>query len=161
MRAIALTAAAAAMIMVAGCGKKDEAAANGAAGGETAAASTGSKMPKAGLWEMTVTAAGQKTPTTKVCMGATAPGANPFTPPNSGACAKNNVTATADGYDIDMECSANGQTMAMKGKVTGDMENAYTANYTMTVMGREMTTAIDAKRVGDCPAGTQPGAVVQ
>lgn len=153
MRAIALGAAAAAMIMVAGCGKKE--------GGDAAA--SGVKSPKAGVWEMTITAAGMAAPATKVCMGETPAGTNPFMPPPAPGetCSKNSVTATASGYAIDMACTAGGQSMTTTGTVSGDLESSYKVDM-KTKVGTmpEMAMVIDAKRIGDCPAGTAQGAVV-
>ncbi|MET0272254.1 MAG: DUF3617 family protein [Phenylobacterium sp.] len=143
-----------------GCSKKDG---DAKAGAEVAAAQP---MPKAGLWELTVTAAALPEATKmQVCVGEPTPGSNPFTPPQPNqTCAKNNVVRTAGGYAIDMECASSGMTMAIKGDVTGDFSSAYRVDMTTTLSGANVPagqppikSAVDAKYVGACPAGMTPG----
>ena len=140
----------------------------------TASAPAAGAFPKAGLWEMSATSSMTPTPMkTKVCMGMPAPGSNPFAPPKSsaagGACAKNEVTKTADGYAIDMQCAQNGMTMATTGTVTGDFSSSYKTVMTTKMTGANVpammqngtTSTVEAKYLGACPSGMSPGAVSQ
>jgi|GEM_PF-733301 len=146
----------------------ENASTTSAAPAEAESAAAGNAMPKAGLWEMKITAAAMPQPqTTKLCVGETAANSNPFAPPPTPGqtCARNNVTKTATGYSIDMECSANGMTMTSIGTVSGDMASAYKVEMATKIGGanvpaaaqQEMKTVIDAKYLGDCPADMQPG----
>lgn len=164
-------AASAGLLLLTACSGGEKAEGNATASTETQttgqqAASAGGAMPKAGLWELKVSAAGAPAQTTKVCTGEVPAGSNPFAPPTPGQnCSKNNVTKTADGYAIAMECTVNGMTVASNGTVSGDMSSAYKVEMTTTMGGanlpaaaqREMKTVIDAKYAGACPAGMQPG----
>lgn len=124
-------------------------------------------MPKAGLWEMTVTAAGMPATAMRVCLGEPTPGSNPFAPPPQPdqACAKNDVKRTGAGYSLDMECASNGMTMAMNGEVTGDFTTSYRTDMTTTISGpnlpagaqQPMKSSVVSKYVGACPAGMTPG----
>lgn len=160
------------LLLLAACSGGGNGGENAAAATETATASEGpapntGAMPKAGLWEMKVTAAGMpQAQATKVCLGETAAGANPFTPPTAGQnCSKNSVTKTATGYDIAMECTANGMTVASNGTVSGDLTSAYKVEMKTKMGGanlpaaaqQEIKTIIDAKYLGDCPADLKPG----
>ena len=139
----------------------------------TATAPMTSAMPKAGLWEMTVTGAGMPAPMkTKACLGgAPAPGANPFTPPAQPGqtCAKNSVVKTAAGYSIDTECTMNGMTMSTKGDVTGDFSSDYKTVMTTKMTGANVpammqtarTSTAEAKYLGACPADMKPGMAAQ
>ncbi|MES2059296.1 MAG: DUF3617 family protein [Pseudomonadota bacterium] len=131
------------------------------------AAAAAVKMPKAGLWEIKTTSMGVTVPAVKVCVGETKPGENPFMAKQPGMnCAKNNVTSTAGGYDIDAECTMNGMTVATKGSVTGDMSSAYKVEMTSKMSGANLPAAaqqetkmvMDATYQGACPATVQPKA---
>ena len=161
------------LALLGACSAKPDAAKSGATSTTTATATApASAMPKAGLWEMSVTGSAMPTPMkTRMCMGEAKPGTNPFTPPTATtqACAKNSVTKTADGYAIDMECAQNGVTMATKGTVTGDFSSSYKTVMTSKMTGanipammqNERTSTAEAKYLGACPAGMAPGAVSQ
>lgn len=168
----ACTAAGALMLSACSGGEKanDGAAANDtAAAGDTATASVDAPpAPKAGLWEMKITAAGMPAPqATKVCVGEPAPGTNAFTPPPGAGqtCAKNSVTKVAAGYEIDSECTIQGMTATSKGSLTGDFSSAYKIEMATKMSGpnlpaaaqQEVKTVIDAKYLGDCPADMKPG----
>jgi len=136
------------------------------AAAETAEAVT----PRAGLWEQTVSGAQMPQPTTvKICLGETAPGSNPFNTPQPGVtCSENSVKAAAGGAEFHSVCEAQGMTVTSDGKVTGDMANAYKVEISTKTSGAnipagmgEMKMTIDAKRLGDCPAGAAPNSVVQ
>ena len=141
-------------------GKSGEAAKSGS---PAAAAAT---APKAGLWEQTTSGGMIPAPmTVKMCVGDPVEGRNPFeAPPAAGSECTQSGTAT----DFKSTCTTNGMTVTSAGKVTGDMSSAYKVELTTTTTGpnvppqmAEMKMTIDAKRVGDCPAGVQPGAIVQ
>lgn len=138
----------------------------------TSTASFAPATPKPGLWEMTASAAGMPAPMrTRVCIGAPAPGANPFTPPPQAgqSCGRNNVTRTASGYAIDVECTMNGVTMQTKGQVTGDLASSFKTETTTRMSGPNIPAAlqsphastVEAHFVGACPAGVKPGMVSQ
>ncbi len=160
---------------LAGCSAKQNGATSSASSTTTTPstpAAVASNMPKPGLWQMTVTGSSMPSPmTTKMCMGAPTPGANPFTPPPQAGqtCAKNAVTKTADGYAIDQQCTVNGMTMSTKGSVSGDFSSSYKTVMTSkmtganvpTMMQTERTSTAEAKYLGACPADMQPGAVSQ
>lgn len=159
------------LIVLAGCSKHDAAATgNGAAPQAAATVAAPARTPRPGLWAMTVSAEGMPRPmTTQVCIGAPAPGANPFVPPPQPgqACTKQSVTQTASGYAIDMQCSMNGMTMVATGEVSGDLSTSY-----RTVMRTKMsgpgipaamqvgrTSRMESKYLGSCPAGMRPNTV--
>lgn len=149
------------VLVLGGCsGAKKE----GAAPSVQAAA----KTPKPGLWEIKASAMGVAGPAMKVCVGEAKPGDNPFVQKQAGAdCAKNNVTETADGYDIDMECKVNGMTVATTGKVTGDFSSAYKVEMATKMSGPNIpatmqqgtTSVVDAKYLGACPEGMKANEV--
>lgn len=160
-------AAAASLLALGACSGKSDKAAGGAtdAGGALAAAP---KMPKAGLWKMTVTAAGMPQPVKmEVCMGAPAAGSNPFAPPAQPgqSCSKNLVSPTASGYAVDMECAANGMTMAIAGTVSGDFSSHYRTELVTKMSGPNLPPAaqapikssVESTYAGACPAGMKPG----
>lgn len=134
--------------------------------GKSEAPAAAAKAPKAGLWEQTTSGGMIPAPmTVKMCIGDPVEGSNPFeAPPAAGSECTQSGTAT----DFKSTCTTNGMTVTSAGKVTGDMNSAYKVELTTTTTGAnvppqmaEMKMTIDAKRVGDCPAGVQPGAIVQ
>jgi len=162
-----LMAATASLLALGACsGKSDHAAGNTAVGTDAVAAV--SKMPKAGLWKMTVTAAGMPQPVKmEVCMGEPTAGSNPFAPPAQPGqnCSKNLVSPTASGYAIDMECASNGMTMAIAGTVSGDFASSYRTELTTKMSGPNLPPAaqtpikssVESTYAGACPAGMKPG----
>ncbi len=160
------SAALAGLLVLGGCSdaKKSDAKQDGAPAASQAAA----KTPKAGLWEIKTTAMGVVAPAAKVCIGEAKQGDNPFVQKQAGAdCAKNNVTETAGGYDIDMECKVNGMTVATKGSVTGDFSSAYKVEMETKMSGANIPASmqqgaksvVDAKYLGACPDGMKPNEV--
>ena len=134
--------------------------------GKSEAPAAAAKAPKAGLWEQTTSGGMIPAPmTVKMCIGEPVEGSNPFeAPPAAGSECTQSGTAT----DFKSTCTTNGMTVTSAGKVTGAMSSAYKVELTTTTTGAnvppqmaEMKMTIDAERVGDCPAGVQPGAIVQ
>ena len=126
--------------------------------------------PQAGLWEQTVS--GGPIPqavTVKTCVGETAPGSNPFNTPQAGVnCSENSVNQTASGAEFHAVCEAQGMSVVSDGKVSGNMRTEYMVEITTKTTGpnvppqmANMSMTINAKRLGDCPAGVAPGGVVQ
>lgn len=161
MRNLLIVAATAAL--AAACSNSDTAK-NGESSA-TPASAAAPQAPRAGLWEQTTSGGMTPSPmTVKVCVGEPAPGANPFeTPPAAGADCTRSGTAT----DFSMTCTTNGMTVVSSGKVTGDMNSAYKVEAETKTTGpnvppqmADLKMTIDAKRIGDCPAGVQPGAIV-
>lgn len=156
------------LMLLGGCsGKSDKTGSNATTAASTPARIT-PRTPKAGLWSMTVTAAGMPNPMTmRTCMAATAPGSTSFTPPPQPGqtCAKSSVVPTAAGYTIDTECSANGVTMAIQGTVSGDFSTSFRTDLVTRMTGANMPAAaaagakssVDAKYLGACPTDMKPG----
>ena len=139
-------------------------------GGKTAAKTVTLATPQAGLWEQTVS--GGPMPhamTVKMCVGDTAPGSNPFNTPKAGlTCSENSLKPVGGGAEFHSVCQTQGMNIVSDGKVSGDMRTAYTMQITTRTTGSnvppqmaDMTMSVDARRLGDCPAGVAPGAVVQ
>lgn len=157
------------LLLLGACSGKSDTAGNEAAiASNTTQAAAVARMPKAGLWEMTMTAAGLPAPMKmQTCLGEPAPGSNPFAPPAPPGqnCARNKITPTSDGYTIDMECSANGMTTSVAGTVAGDFNSKYRVDLTTKVAGanlpaaaqKEVKSAVDSTYVGACPAGMKVG----
>jgi hypothetical protein len=121
---------------------------------------------------MTVSTDSMPTPMkSTMCMGAPAPGTNPFVPPAQPGqnCSKSSFIKTATGYTVDMECSVNGMTMISKGDVGDDFSSNYktviktkmTGANIPAMMQNERTSTVDAKYLGPCPSGMQPGTMKQ
>lgn len=154
-----------------GCSDKHDAA-SGNIASPTAPAAPAMSTPKPGLWQMTVSADGMPNPMTmQVCVGAPAPGVNPFTPPSQPgqACSKNSFSKTAAGYSVDTECQMNGMTISAKGEVSGDFSSSYTIAMKTRMAGADLPAAmqterastVTAKYVGACPSGMAPGSAKQ
>lgn len=126
--------------------------------------------PQPGLWEQTVSGGQMPQPmTVNICVGPTEPGTNPFNAPQPGVtCSENTVASAPGGATFHSVCETQGMTVTSDGKVTGDMNSAYKVEISTRAAGAnvppqmsEMTMTIDAKRLGDCPAGAAPNSVVQ
>lgn len=151
--------------------EKTETAEGGATAPATAAPNASTPpSPRPGLWEQTINNPATGTVTLKVCVGPPEPGENAFSGPMAdGADCTQSVTQGLTGAtSFQSTCNANGMTMASEGKVTGDMASAYKVDLTTRTTGAnvppsmaELKMTIDAKRLGDCPAGVDPGALVQ
>ncbi|WP_292223367.1 DUF3617 family protein [Brevundimonas sp.] len=161
-----------AVALLAACSNSDNKATT--EGGGTAAPATPAAAtmpaPKPGLWQQTISGGAMPAPTTvKMCVGPTVEGENPFSAPQPGvACSENSVKAAPGGAEFHSVCNAQGMTVTSDGKVSGNMDSAYKIDITTKTTGpnvppqmAEMKMTIDATRLGDCPAGTAPGAVVQ
>lgn len=168
------SSAVAGLLLLGACSDKTDKAGNAttADASVSSPAEAAKRMPKAGLWEMTVTAAGMPAPMTmRTCLAAPAPGSNPFAPPPQPgqSCAKNKIAPTATGYSIDMECTTSGVTMAIAGTVSGDFSSSFRTDLTTKMSGGGIPTAsaqsvkssVDAKYLGACPADMKPGEVKQ
>lgn len=166
--------AVAGLLLLGACSDKTDKGGNATATADAALtpAAAAARMPKGGLWEMTVTAAGMPNPMTmRTCLADPAPGSNPFAPPAQPgqACAKNKITPTATGYTIDMECAANNVTMAIAGTVSGDFSTSFRTDLTTKMTGANIPAAaqqgvkssVEAKYVGACPADMKPGETKQ
>ena len=162
------------LIILGGCsGKHDETAGNSTAAAPAGAiAPESGKLPKQGLWETVVTADGMPQPMKmQMCVGAPAPGANPFAPPPQAgqSCTKSAFDKTGAGYTIDIECKMNGMTMQTKGDVTGDFSSNYKVSMKTKMSGAgipaEMQTergsTAESKYLGACPADMKPGTAKQ
>lgn len=166
--------AVAGLLLLGACSDKTDKTGNATATADAAVTApvAGKRMPKAGLWEMTVTAAAMPAPMTmRLCLAAPAPGSNPFAPPPQPgqSCAKNTVAPTASGYAIEMECTASGVTMAIAGTVSGDFSTSFRTDLTTKMSGggipaasaQSVKSVTEAKYIGACPAGMKPGEVKQ
>lgn len=128
---------------------------------------------KAGLWEMKMTMPGPSgksiDATVKSCVGEPKPGENPFASRTvAGTSCTNDVKAAAGGWDITSECTGNGVSTKTRGQVTGDPQRAYRTVMTSVSTGenvpaylqQETQTIVEARHLGECPAGVKPGQVV-
>lgn len=157
--------------LLAACSNAEETkTAEGKAATPDAAPSTSTPpSPRPGLWEQTMANPVTGSATIKLCVGAPEPGENAFSGPVAdGADCTQTVTPAIGGSSFHSTCKANGMTMISDGKVTGDLASAYKVDVTTRTTGAnvppsmaEMKMSIDAKRLGDCPAGVEPGMIVQ
>ncbi|WP_395943962.1 DUF3617 domain-containing protein [Brevundimonas sp.] len=161
-----------AVAMLAACSNSEDTktAANGDTAAPAAAETAAMTAPQPGLWQQTVSGAQMPQPmTVKICVGETAPGANPFNTPQPGvSCSENTVKSAPGGAEFHSVCEAQGMTVTSDGKVAGDMRTAYKIDITTKTTGAnvpagmgEMKMSVDATRLGDCPAGAAPNSVVQ
>jgi len=164
---LALISAAA---LVAACSNNNDRTATAENDAAPAPAVEAAPAPQPGLWEQTISGGPMPQATTvKVCVGETPAGTNPFNTPQPGvSCSENAVTSAPGGATFHSVCETQGMTIASDGKVTGDMRSAYKVEITSRNSGAnvppqmaEMTMTIDAKRLGDCPAGAAPNSIVQ
>ena len=136
-----------------------------------AAPTTGAAAPapRPGLWEHVISGDSLPQPTTvKICVGTTPVGANPFNAPQPGVtCSENTANRTQGGAAFHSVCESQGMTVVSDGQVSGDLNTAYQVRIASRASGvnvpeemTTMTTDIDAKRLGDCPAGVAPDTVV-
>lgn len=157
--------------LLAACSKSeaDKAAAPGDSAAPAAQAAS-LPAPQPGLWEQTVSGGPMpQAMTVKMCVGETAPGSNPYNTPQAGvSCSENSVKAVAGGAEFHTVCQAQGMSVVSDGKVSGNMRTDYKVQITTKTTGpnvppqmADMAMTVDAKRLGDCPAGVAPGAVVQ
>lgn len=135
-----------------------------------ASATVAPPAPKAGLWEQTMSGGPIPAPmVVKMCVGETAPGANPFAvPATPGTDCTQTSKAIPGGAEFHSTCNTDGRIVTSDGKVSGNMESAYKVEIATTTTGPnvppqvgDMKMTIDAKRLGDCPAGAQPNSIVR
>lgn len=164
-----LTAALAGTLAACSGQKHDEKKADGAHAPAAAASTDTMPSPKAGLWEQTVSGPAIPGATTvKFCQGPATPGSNPFNTPQPGVtCSKNEVNKSPAGVTFEAVCETQGVTVSTKGNVTGDLDAAYKVEITTNTTGANIppqmaatSFTVDAKRIGDCPAGTAPNTLV-
>lgn len=124
--------------------------------------------PKAGLWRMRTTATGSPSQTVKLCVGQPMPGFEEMVAAQRGAdCVRSSETMT-DGAEFLATCRTDGKTVVIKTTVNGDMASNYRFALKVNTTGpdvpsrlAEVRMSIDARRLGDCPAGTQVGEIVE
>lgn len=161
-----------AVAMLAACSNADEKKTGVASDtvAPAAAETVSTAAPQPGLWEQTISGGQMPQATTvKICVGETAPGANPFNTPQPGVtCSENSVKSVIGGAEFHSVCETQGMTVTSDGKVTGDMSSAYKVEVSTKTTGAnvpagmgDMKMTVDAKRLGDCPAGATPNSVVQ
>jgi hypothetical protein len=81
------------------------------------------------------------------------------------SCSKNEVVATANGYEISSICTAAGSTITSHGVFSGDFSKAYSGTVTTSMkpplFGRtEDQTKISAEWLGECGPDLKPGDMV-
>jgi hypothetical protein len=130
------------------------------------------EMPvrKAGLWEMKIVRTGSPLPemTMQHCTdAATDRDMNTgIAPAAKDVCSKNDLQKTATGYVADSACSIAGASITSHSDITGDFNSAYTVKTTShtehgpTALPRDSTTTIEAKWLGACKPGQNPGDIV-
>ena len=119
-----------------------------------------------GLWESTTTGPDGKT-SAKQCVGEGTDAAAVAAFGGGKACAKNVVTKTADGWASESECAVGPVTAKSKGAFTGDFKTSVRTELETTLTGvpgqdaaTPRKTVIEAKRLGDCEAGQNPGDII-
>jgi hypothetical protein len=130
------------------------------------------EMPlrKPGLWEMKIVKTGSVLPemTMQHCTDETTDKqmSTAFSPAAKEACSKRDIAKTATGYVSDSVCSVGGVTMTSHAEVTGDFNSAYTVKSTAhsdkgaAGVPHDVVTIIEAKWLGECKSGQQPGDIV-
>jgi len=130
------------------------------------------EMPvrKAGLWEMKIVRTGSPLPemTMQHCTdAATDRDMNTgIAPAAKDVCSKNDLQKTATGYVADSACSIAGASITSHSDITGDFNSTYTVKTTShtehgpTALPRDSTTTIEAKWLGACKPGQNPGDIV-
>ena len=159
--------------LVAGCGKHETAQTSAAA--PAAAPAAGLPLlarphPKAGLWRTTVTtnAGPGVSMTGELCLDASNEDAA-FSSTGRGVskdCEPFKYQgAPGGGFGFSTVCHVGKRTVTTSGVATGDFKNAYSVDLATRMepappgLPAQMSTAIRAKWVGPCPAGTKPGQV--
>lgn len=121
--------------------------------------------PKAGLWENTTQVEGQPATTVRMCMGeATGDVLTTMGAPKEDICSERKIEPSPGGYTVTLACAMEGQgTLKSTGKITGDMQSAYTAETSTTVTAGDKSQTVNmtsnVKWLGPCPEGMGPGAI--
>ncbi len=126
---------------------------------------------KAGLWEVTTSAAGMPGgQVVKQCIDATTDAAMMQVGKSMGgqmgmSCAKNEVKKEGGSFVAESDCNMAGTRMISKTVFSGDFNSAYsaesTARYEPAMMGMsESKTKISARWLGPCEANQQPGDMI-
>lgn len=159
-----------AVLALAACSDRSEPATEaGSATPSASAARAGAQHPRPGLWENVFTGGPTGATTLKVCVGDPEPDENPFAAPGQDAdCGTPDIRDVPGGLSFEGTCRTEGMTIASRGTVTGDLRSAYRVDVTVNYSGAglppgmpaEMTMQVNARRLGDCPAGVEPGAIV-
>lgn len=171
--ALSLVAVSAAALALAACSGE------GGAGGDAPSVETALadlEHPLPGLWEHEMGDGAGTAFTAKFCVGAPEPGDNPFASSSTGGeegedadCPVQELRRAADGLHFRSVCNmGEGGTLTSEGKVTGDLKRAYRVEVSMKTAGvpiapgmpSEGRMVVNARRIGDCPAGVEPGAMV-
>lgn len=127
-----------------------------------AAADTASRKP--GLWEVKTSIDDRgRAVTVQQCIDASTDqmlqsSAGPFSAP---LCAGRQVKTSEGGMTIDTQCRFNGKPASAHAVVSGSFDSAYTM--TVTAEGDDLPATkmtMDAKWLGACAAGQQPGDVI-
>lgn len=156
--------------LLAACSNADKTETEAGAGSTPSAPAATPPAPRPGLWEQTINNPMTGPVTLKICVGPSEPGETSFSgPQQSGAdCTQAVTPGIGGGATFQTTCNANGMTMVSNGKVTGDLSSAYKVEIATKTTGAnvppqmaDMTMTIDAKRLGDCPAGVEPNTLVQ
>ena len=75
-------------------------------------------------------------------------------------CSKNEFTRTATGWTFETRCKLLDQETAQTGHISGDFQNQFRVDQTVTQGSSELKGVIHGKRTGDCPAQFKPGDLV-
>jgi hypothetical protein len=125
---------------------------------------------KPGLWEMKIVRTGSPLPemTMQHCTDeATDREMNTgLAPAAKDICSKNEIQNTATGYVSDTVCSVAGASITSHSEISGDFNSAYTVKSTLhtehgpSALPRDSTMTIEAKWLGACKPGQNPGDIV-
>ena len=124
---------------------------------------------KAGLWELKMVKTGSPLPemTMQHCTDETTDKAmtDAASPMSKEVCSKNDIQKTATGYVTDSVCSVAGMSMTSHSEITGDFNSAYSVKTTShsehgPAGARDTTMTIEAKWLGACKPGQNPGDIV-
>ena len=131
-------------------------------GGETIEASV-----REGLWQITMTANGSGSLSTRICMDAQSSAIDAGRGPTDASTENCTQTTnrTADGFEFSSRCDlGNGGVTETEGTMTGDMQTAYRMDATVTTTGSPIaamngtnTVVTEGAFQGACPEGWRPG----
>lgn len=139
---------------------------------QTQGASGTAPAPRPGLWEHAMSGESpQQTAVLKICVGPEKAGQNPFAPSagdEDADCGEPDIQRTPTGLSYTSTCSSDGMTMTSRGTVTGDLTQQYTVDAVISMSGAALPPGVPsegrikvvARRIGDCPAGVEPGSLV-